>query len=98
MIEEYLKKEHASVAANNLEVLQALVGETIKAVLDNVPSGEGWATVFIFESGNTFEQHNKGGFWINNKEESRAKLEKYLEAFRQEHENYKRISQLLAEI
>ncbi len=98
MIEEYLKKEHATTASNNREVLQALVGETIKAVLDNVPSGEGWTTMLIFESGNTFAQHQKGGFWINNKEESRAKLEEYLEAFREKHENYKRVSQLLGEI
>lgn len=97
MLEEYLKKESVKTVANNPEIYKQMKGETIRAVISGIPDPDlqGWFDLFVFESGCSFTRHSKGGYWINNKEETREILMNRFESLRGDALAYKELSELL---
>jgi hypothetical protein len=98
MIEEYLKNKHAITSANSEEDMECLAGETIVSILPccaDPSSGEGWLNIFVFSSGCSFVQHSKGGFWVNDKEETKKVLNLQIGKLKSDAEKYATLQKLL---
>jgi len=98
MIEEYLKNKHAVSSANSEEDMECLAGEIIVSILPYCtdPSDhEGWFNIFVFSSGCSFVQHSKGGFRVNDKEETKKVLNCQIGKLKSDAEKYATLQKLL---
>lgn len=99
LIEDYLQRNHASSAANGaINILEALRGEKIRAVLrsSTVLIDETLSVyIFVFESGNTFTFNSNGSYYINDKNTSENQIRNELKRTEVAHAEHEAILELL---
>jgi hypothetical protein len=102
MIEEWLKKEHASSAANISSILtEALKGETIKTTLTTSTNCflETHAKyIVVMESGNCFWFLSNGAFGVESVSETKRLLETVLFQHKDVHDSYVEAEKVLQNI